>query len=47
MLDCVGELFVECVCSNSSSLTSNSYNVYVNPNMEIINPSNNILDLYV
>ena len=29
----------------SSSLSSNSYNVYVNPNMEIINPSDNVLDL--
>ena len=31
--------------SFSSSLSSNSYNVYVNPNMEIINPSDNVLDL--
>ena len=29
----------------SSSLTSNSYNVYVNPNMEILNPSDNVLEL--
>ena len=29
----------------SSSLSSNSYNVYANPNMEIINPSDNVLDL--
>ena len=31
--------------SYSSSLSYNSYNVYVNPNMEIINPSENVLDL--
>ena len=31
--------------SFSSSLSSNSYNVYANPNMEIINPSDNVLDL--
>ena len=29
----------------SSSLSSYSYNVYANPNMEIINPSDNVLDL--
>ena len=29
----------------STSLSSNSYNVYANPNMEIINPSDNVLDL--
>ena len=29
----------------SLSLYSNSYNVYDNPNMEIINPSDNVLDL--
>ena len=29
----------------SSSLSYNNYNVYANPNMEIINPSDNILDL--
>ena len=28
-----------------SSLSFNSYNVYANPNMEIINPSDNVLDL--
>ena len=26
-------------------MSSNSYNVYANPNMEIINPSDNVLDL--
>ena len=31
--------------SFSSSLSFNSYNVYANPNMEIINPSDNVLDL--
>ena len=31
--------------SLSSSLSTNSYNVYANPNMEIINPSDNVLDL--
>ena len=33
--------------SYSSSLSSNtnSYNVYANPNMEIINPSDNVMDL--
>ena len=31
--------------SFSSSLSSNSYNVYANPNMEIINPSDIVLDL--
>ena len=31
--------------SFSSSLSSNSYNAYANPNMEIINPSDNVLDL--
>ena len=31
--------------SFSSSLSSNSYNVYANPNMEFINPSDNVLDL--
>ena len=31
--------------SFSSSLSSNSYNVYANPNMKIINPSDNVLDL--
>ena len=31
--------------SFSSSLSSNSYNVYANPNIEIINPSDNVLDL--
>ena len=31
--------------SYSPYLTSNSYNVYANPNMEIINPSDNVLDL--
>ena len=29
----------------SSSLSFNSYNVYANPNMKIINPSDNVLDL--
>ena len=29
----------------SSSLSSHSYNVYANPNMEIINPSDNVLGL--
>ena len=29
----------------SSSLSFNSYNVYANPNMEIINPSDYVLDL--
>ena len=42
-------LLVGCVIwshiSFSSSLSSNSYNVYANPNMEIINPSDNVLDL--
>ena len=33
--------------SFSSSLSSNSYNVYANPNMEIINPSDNVLDLCI
>ena len=31
--------------SFSSSLSFNSYNVYANPIMEIINPSENVLDL--
>ena len=31
--------------SFSSSLSSNSYNVYANPNVEIINPPDNVLDL--
>ena len=31
--------------SFSSSLSFNSYNVYANPNMEIINPSDNVLHL--
>ena len=31
--------------SFSSSLSFNSYNVYANTNMEIINPSDNVLDL--
>ena len=31
--------------SFSSSLSSNSYIVYANTNMEIINPSDNVLDL--
>ena len=31
--------------SFSSSLSFNSYNVYANPYMEIINPSDNVLDL--
>ena len=31
--------------SFSSSLSSNSYNVYANPNMEIINPSDNVLGI--
>ena len=31
--------------SYSSSLSSNSTNVYVNPDLEIINPTNNVLDL--
>ena len=31
--------------SFSSSLSSNSYNVYANPNMQIINPSDNVRDL--
>ena len=31
--------------SFSLSLSSNSYNVYANPNMEIIKPSDNVLDL--
>ena len=31
--------------SYSSSLSSNNYNVYANPNMEIINPSDNVPDL--
>ena len=31
--------------SFSLSLSFNSYNVYTNPNMEIINPSDNVLDL--
>ena len=31
--------------SFSSSLSFNSYNVYAYPNMEIINPSDNVLDL--
>ena len=31
--------------SFSSSLSFNSYNVYANPNMEIINHSDNVLDL--
>ena len=31
--------------SFSSSLSFNRYNVYANPNMEIINPSDNVLDL--
>ena len=33
--------------SFSSSLSSNGYNVYANPNMEIINPSDNVLDLVI
>ena len=31
--------------SYSLSLSSNSTNVYVNPDIEIINPTNNVLDL--
>ena len=31
--------------SYSSSLSSNVTNVYVNPDLEIINPTNNVLDL--
>ena len=31
--------------SFSSPLSFNSYNVYANPNMEIINHSDNVLDL--
>ena len=31
--------------SYSSSLSSNGTNVYVNPDLEIINPTNNVLDL--
>ena len=31
--------------SYSSSLSSNNYDVYTNPNMEILNPSDNVLDL--
>ena len=31
--------------SYSSSVSSNSTNVYVNPDLEIINPTNNVLDL--
>ena len=31
--------------SYSSSLSSNGTNVYVNPDLEIINPTSNVLDL--
>ena len=33
------------MCPIVSSLTSNSTSVYVNPDLEIINPTNNVLDL--
>ena len=33
--------------SYRSSLFSNRYNLYANPNMEIINPSNNVFDLVI